>query len=319
MPYLSVLHSNRQPPFGLLFTRCPLGLMKRFLSLVKFSHTVFALPFALVGLVLGFQQRVEAGPAIAGPEVALKLGLVLVCMVTARNAAMAFNRWADRRWDALNPRTATREIPAGVVSARTALAFTIGNAAVFVVATYFINPLCFALSPVALAVVLGYSYTKRFTALCHLVLGVGLGLAPVGAYLAVTGAFSAASVVLGCAVLGWVAGFDVIYALQDDAFDRSQGLHSLPAWLGRSRALWVSRALHVAAAALMAAFALLAHAGVVGYVALGLFAALLVRQHSLVAPTDLSRVNLAFFTTNGIASVAFGALFITDVLWRLWG
>lgn len=275
---------------------------------------MFALPFALVGLTLGFRDRLATGPAIGTNEVLLKLGLVVVCMVTARNAAMAFNRWADRRFDALNPRTATREIPAGAIPHRHALVFVLINAGLFVGATYFINPLCLMLSPIALAVVLGYSYTKRFTALCHLVLGVGLGLAPVGAYLAVTGAFSAAPVVLGFAVLGWVAGFDIIYALQDDDFDKTQGLNSIPALVGRRNALLVSRMLHRASGGLVIAYSYLAGTGYLTLAAVAVFLGLLIRQHTLVRPTDLSRVNLAFFTSNGIASVTFGVLGVADLL-----
>ncbi|MDW8334451.1 MAG: UbiA-like polyprenyltransferase, partial [Bacteroidia bacterium] len=219
--------------------------IRKFLSLVKFSHTVFAMPFAMTGLFAGFRD--------AGGVDWTTLILVVLCMVFARNAAMAFNRWLDRDVDALNPRTAAREIPAGVVSPRAALIFVVLNAAAFVATTFFINRLCFVLSPVALFVTLFYSYTKRFTAWCHGVLGVGLALAPVGAYLAVTGKFNFAVVVLGLAVLCWVAGFDVVYALQDEAFDRAKGLHSVPAALGYEKALRTARILHLFSAALLVA------------------------------------------------------------------
>lgn len=281
-----------------------------FFSLVKISHTVFALPFALLGFALGWAQ--------AGSPAWYALPLVLVCMVTARNAAMGFNRWADRQYDKQNPRTAVREIPAGVISPNAALAFVLINCALFIVATYPLNDshLTFYLSPVALAVVLGYSLTKRFTALCHLVLGLGLGLAPVGAYLAVTGYFSPFIIMLGGAVLSWTAGFDIIYALQDDQFDRSLGLHSIPARLGRRGALALSTLLHIISIGLIVLVGWQTQAAWLYWLATGFFGVLLVYQHLLVKPNDLSRVNLAFFTTNGIGSVVFGTLAILD-LWLL--
>jgi 4-hydroxybenzoate polyprenyltransferase len=280
--------------------------MKRYLSLVKFSHTVFALPFALIGFFLAVWKD---GHAFSWPL----FGLVLVCMVTARNAAMAFNRWADRFIDADNPRTAIREIPAGVLAADRVLGFVALNVAGFVTAAWFINPLCFALSPVALAVVLGYSYTKRFTALCHLVLGMGLAIVPTAGYLAVAGRFDLLPLLFSGAVLTWVSGFDVIYALQDDGFDRRHGLHSIPAALGRARALRVSEALHAASAAFLVVAGWHGGFGVWYWCGMALFAGLLVFQHRLVRPTDLSRVNLAFFTTNGIASVLFMGFVLVDL------
>lgn len=287
--------------------------MKHYLSLVKFSHTVFALPFALTGFFLGVCQ------SAAGFDWRL-LGLVLLCMVFARNAAMGFNRWLDRDIDAANPRTQVREIPSGIIAPKAALAFVVINCLLFVLVTYFINPLCFVLSPVALAVVLGYSYTKRFTWLCHFVLGIGLGLAPVGSYLAVTGHFAWLPILYGVAVLTWVAGFDIIYALQDEGFDRNQQLHSVPVWLGGVRALQLSEAIHVLTALLMAgALYLLLHSVIgAGWLATAgtvVFLGLLWYQHRLVKPHDLSKVNMAFFTTNGVASVLFGVLTIADLLW----
>lgn len=287
--------------------------MKRYLSLIKFSHTIFALPFACVGFFLATTQSLKA-ESVDGLLFAKMLG----CMVFARSAAMAFNRYIDRGIDAKNPRTAVREIPAGVVSPRSALLFVIANCLLFVAVTATINPLCFYLSPIALLVVLGYSYTKRFTALCHFVLGVGLALAPVGAYLAVTGVFDPTSVIAvlyGFVVLFWVAGFDIIYALQDEEFDRSLGLNSIPTKLGKSRALMLSNLLHVLSAGLviLAAYQLEAHW--LHWIGVAVFVALLFYQHTLVKPNDLSRVNLAFFTTNGIASVIFGSLVIADFFW----
>jgi len=272
--------------------------LKNYLSLIKFSHTIFALPFAAVGFVLGVKAAGRGVPVQT-------LIAVVLCMVFARSAAMAFNRYLDRRFDALNPRTATREIPAGVISPRSALLFTIVSSALFVATTWLINPLCFALSFVALAVILFYSYTKRFTPLCHLVLGVGLALAPIGAYLAVTGTFAVLPILLSAAVFCWVSGFDVIYALQDESFDREHGLHSIPESLGGKNALLVSRLLHFCAAALIIAVGLYGHLHPVYWAAAAVFIGLLLYQQSIVSPTDLSRVNLAFGTTNGVASVLF--------------
>jgi len=285
--------------------------MKNYLSLVKFSHTVFALPFALVGYFLGVNK--------AGFSFDWKvLGMVLLCMIFARNAAMAFNRWQDRDIDGKNPRTAVREIPAGVIPEKSVLWFVIGNCLALIVTTYFINPICFYLSPVAIAITLGYSYTKRFTALCHLVLGLGLSLAPVGAYMAVTGQFGLIPVILGAAVLFWVAGFDIIYALQDFEFDKSLKLHSTPVWLGKEKALYLSSGFHVITALLILAAAYLLQLeystiGVLHYLGAASFIGLLFYQHSLVKSNDLSKVNMAFFTTNGIASVLFGVLLIIDL------
>lgn len=283
--------------------------IRHYLSLVKFSHTIFAMPFALLGFFLGVQDM--------GLFRWTDLVLVVACMVFARSAAMAFNRYLDRDIDAANPRTRNREIPAGIIAPQQALRFVIVNAVLFMAAAWLLNPLCFYLSPVALAVILGYSYTKRFTALCHFVLGLGLALAPIGAYLAVTGRFATLPLLYGLAVLTWVAGFDIIYALQDEDFDRNHQLHSVPAALGKVRALQVSRLLHVvsALAIVSAGWMLAAHYPQVGWLhwlAVGVFCALLVWQHRLVKPDDLSRVDLAFFTTNGMASLIFGLLVIVD-------
>lgn len=282
--------------------------MKKYLSLIKFSHTIFALPFALLGFALGTLKKGE------GLDSMLLL-YVLLCMVFARSAAMAFNRYIDRDIDAANPRTAVREIPSGAISARSALFFVLVNCFAFIVVCAFINPLCLYLSPVALAVILGYSYTKRFTALCHLILGLGLGLAPLGAYLAVTASFSLEPVLIGMAVLFWVAGFDVIYALQDADFDQGKGLFSIPSYFGPNRALMISRFLHLLCAVSLG-LGLYLIVGfyeiyeVLVYVAWGFFVLMLIYQHRLVRPDDLSKVNLAFFTTNGVASIVFCSLLI---------
>lgn len=288
-----------------------MSVVKNYLSLVKFSHTIFAMPFAMIGFTLGYCAH-PGGPG--GGRLALLFLLVVLCMVFARSAAMAFNRYLDRHFDAKNPRTAIREIPRGIISPERALRFVIFNCLAFVVCTWFINRLCFFLSPIALLVVLGYSYTKRFTALCHLVLGVGLSLAPIGAYLAVTGAFSLLPVLFSFAVVFWVSGFDIIYALQDIDFDQSQQLYSIPAALGKARALRVSELLHILSAICVVA------AGVHGdfqwfyWAGVAIFCGMLLYQHSIVKPTDLSRVNIAFMTANGIASVVFAVFVITDLI-----
>ncbi|MBK8699999.1 MAG: UbiA family prenyltransferase [Saprospiraceae bacterium] len=286
--------------------------MKEYLNLVKFSHTVFAMPFALTGFFMGTQML--------GDQLSwFKLALVIGCMVTARNTAMAFNRYIDRDIDGKNNRTAVREIPSGILSANKVIVFVLLNALFFVTFTYLINPICFYLSPVALLVIVGYSLTKRFTFLCHLILGLGLSLAPVGAFLAVTAYFHVLPILLGFAVLSWVAGFDVIYALQDEEFDRSNGLFSIPAYFGRKKSLLISRALHLISGSLLVFTIYYAHQffselGFLSYLGIMIFLAMLAFQHSLVKENDLSRVNLAFFTTNGIASIIFGMLFCIDLL-----
>jgi 4-hydroxybenzoate polyprenyltransferase len=286
-------------------------VFKNYLSLIKFSHSIFAMPFALLGYFLGTLQ--------SGGSMNIRLLVcVILCMVFARSAAMAFNRWLDSDFDKKNPRTAIREIPAGVISQDAALFFVLCNCLLFMATTYFINPLCLMLSPVALAVVLGYSYTKRFTALCHFVLGLGLSLAPIGAFLAVTGEFKALPLLYSAAVLLWTAGFDVIYALQDEDFDRSEALHSIPAWLGGNRALRLSEAAHVVSASLIVyASYILAHTypqfGWLHWVGAALYCGFLIYQHLIVKPNDLSRVNLAFFTLNGMASIVFCGLVILDM------
>lgn len=283
--------------------------MKKYFSLVLFAHSVFALPFALIGFFLGITTT-------NNPFEWHKMVLVLLCMVFARNAAMAFNRYLDRNIDAKNPRTQTRDIPAGKVSAKEALIFVIINSILFVAATYFINNLCFFLAPVAIFVVLFYSYTKRFTALCHLVLGLGLSLAPIGAYIAVTGEFAVIPVLYSFAVLFWVSGFDIIYALQDEDFDRAENLHSIPAKLGIKNALNVSVFLHVLCAICIIAPIFLSHFGFTYYLGVALFCALLIYQHLLVKPTDISKVNRAFQTLNGYASVVFAFCFLIDAYIR---
>ena len=276
-----------------------LGRAVTYGRMIKFQHSIFALPFALSSLILAADGAVRARQVF----------WVLVAMVGARSAAMGFNRLADHGIDARNPRTAGRELPRGILSRAEVWAFVLVSAGALILAAGMLNPLCLALSPVALAVVLGYSYAKRFTALSHLVLGLALGIAPVGAWLAIRGSFAAPPLVLGCAVLAWVAGFDTIYACQDADFDRSHGLHSLPARLGIGRALVVSRLLHVLSVALLAALYWLAPLHPLYLVGVAGVAALLAYEHSLVHADDLSRVDVAFFTLNGWISV--GYLFVT--------
>lgn len=282
--------------------------MKKYFSLVLFAHSIFALPFAMIGFFLGVSDVSSFSW--------LLLILVLLCMVFARNAAMAFNRYLDRNIDAKNPRTQMRDIPSGKVSANEALIFVIVNCVLFVAATAFINKLCLLLSPIALFVVLFYSYTKRFTALCHLVLGLGLSLAPIGAYIAVTGQFNIVPMFYSFAVLFWVSGFDIIYALQDEDFDRDQQLHSIPATLGIKNALRLSVALHILSAACVILPALFASFSWVYYIGVAFFCIMLIYQHLLVKPDDISKVDRAFATTNGFASVIFALCFLLDTFLR---
>ena len=327
--------------------------VKSYLSLIKFSHTIFAMPFALIGFVLGlfstsyhpfigawlnksgtyqwdlnhslgwaWENEVAAdsflwklmtrGDTSAYPLIAWNLLLVVLCMVFARSAAMAFNRYLDRRYDARNPRTAIREIPSGLISPGHALLFTIISSLLFIACTFFINRICLYLSPLALAVILGYSYTKRFTPLCHLILGLGLSLAPIGAYLAVTGQFAILPILFSVTVLFWVSGFDIIYALQDVEFDQSQQLYSIPARLGKARALRVSELLHLISAAAVVFAGYYGQFGLLYWVGAIVFIGMLIYQHTLVKPNDLRRVNLAFMTSNGIASVLFAIFVIAD-------
>jgi 4-hydroxybenzoate polyprenyltransferase len=278
-----------------------------YLSLIKFSHTVFALPFALIGFFLATTYTAES--------ISWKLlGLVILCMVFARSAAMAFNRYADKEIDKQNPRTAVREIPKGIISENAALGFVIINCILFITTTYFINPICFYLSPFALAVVLGYSYTKRFTSLCHLVLGLGLSLAPIGAYLAVAGEFHIIPVYFSLAVLFWVSGFDIIYALQDEDFDKQKNLKSIPVALGKKNALMFSNVLHSISALFIIIAGLNVKFGFLYWMGAIIFIGILIYQHTLVKPDDLQKVNLAFFTMNGIASLVFAAFVIGDLM-----
>ncbi len=284
--------------------------MKNYLSLIKFSHTIFALPFAIIGFFLAVYVD---GYALDWKA----FTLMLLCMIFARSAAMAFNRYIDRDIDQRNPRTAIREIPSGIIQPKNALFFVITNSVLFIVCTYFINPLCFYLSPVALLVVLGYSYTKRFTALCHLVLGLGLALAPIGAYLTVTGKFDILPILFSVVVLLWVSGFDIIYALQDIDFDKNNQLHSIPSYLGKKNALLASTSLHIICAIVVLFAGYYANFDIFYWIGAAAFIILLAYQHTLVKPTDLSKVNLAFFTTNGIASLVLAIFVLLELTIKL--
>ena len=305
-----------------------MNTVKNYLSLIKFSHTIFAMPFAMIGFFLGVKDLKH----IPGLKVYALLDrtflekttflfqyqwwlfvLVVLCMIFARSAAMAFNRWLDKSFDAKNPRTAIREIPKGIIKANNALLFVIFSCIAFIICCWFINKLCFYLSFAALFVVLFYSYTKRFTALCHLVLGVGLSLAPVGAYLAVTGIFGLLPVLFSFTVLFWVSGFDIIYALQDEEFDKTNKLHSIPAAVGKTKALGISQLLHGLSAVCVVSAGVYGKFGLWYWIGIAVFLGMLIYQHSIVKPNDLRRVNIAFMTANGIASVVFASFVLIDL------
>ena len=274
------------------------------LEMIKFEHSIFALPFALTGAVLAVRGWPSLRQAI----------WIVVAMLAARSAAMTFNRIVDLRFDAANPRTSARALPRGHLSLRFAAGFTIVSCGVLMLAAYELNPLAFRLSPVALVLLLGYSYTKRFTSLSHLVLGACLGLAPVAAWVALRGDIKLSVLILGAAVMFWVAGFDLIYACQDVEFDRANSLRSVPARFGIGPALWLSALLHLAMLGLLVTVARMENLGWVAFAGLGLVAALLAYEHGLVRPSDLSRVNAAFFNINGYVSVLFFATWAADVL-----
>lgn len=276
--------------------------------LVRFSHTLFALPFALVGLTWGF-----ASMGVVSLRTVL---LVLACMVLARNAAMGYNRLLDRKIDALNPRTKGREIPMGAISVRGGAVFVVVNAALFMLATFFLNSLTFYLSPVALLLLLGYSYTKRFTWLCHFWLGLTLALAPLGAYVAATGHFDLDTLLLAIGVLLWVGGFDIVYSLQDAEFDRANHLFSIPVAMGVRGAIWLARIAHLLAVVLFTVAFHLMGIGVWGVGGILLFASVLVWQHTLFSPARLERIDGRFMLTNGINSIILSMVVIAGIVAR---
>jgi 4-hydroxybenzoate polyprenyltransferase len=276
------------------------------LEMIKWEHSIFALPFALCGAML----------AASGLPTAHQLFWIVIAMIAARSAAMAFNRLADAAIDAANPRTSTRALPAGNLSPAFVTTFVIVSSAIFIVAASQLNRLALYLSPVALAVLLLYSYTKRFTRWSHIVLGFALGIAPAAAWIAVRGSLDPRILLLTAAVTFWVAGFDILYACQDFQFDRDAGLHSVPRYLGISRSLWIARAFHLIMLllliALLPAFAL----GKISFCGVIAVALLLLYEHSLVKPDDLSKLNAAFFTMNGVISIVFVLFIAADLLFR---
>ncbi len=279
------------------------------LEMIRFEHSVFALPFALTGALLAIR---EDGFRTAG--LGWKLAWIVVAMVAARSAAMAFNRLLDAPIDARNPRTRSRHLPAGLLSSGFAWGFTAAASLVFLLAARALNPLCFRLAPVALAVVFFYSFTKRFTTFSHLVLGFSLGIAPAAAWIAIRGSLDPRILWLTLAVTLWTAGFDIIYACPDYDFDRSEGLFSIPRKFGIAGALWISRAFHLGMVASLAALVAAFRIGPLGVAGVALVAVLLIYEQSLVRPHDLSRVNAAFFTMNGYVSVLFFLFWAADIL-----
>ncbi|MCX6344709.1 MAG: putative 4-hydroxybenzoate polyprenyltransferase [Armatimonadetes bacterium] len=282
----------------------PFRKVKIMMEMIKFEHTIFALPFAMSSALV----------AAKGMPTWHDIVLVLIAMVGARSAAMAFNRIADAKIDALNPRTASRALPNGEISLQSAWIFTILSAALLVLAAYELNTLAFVLSPVALAAILGYSYTKRFTAFSHLWLGLCLGIAPVGAWIAVKGEIGFPSMALSAAVILWTAGFDIIYSLQDVDFDRKMGLFSLPSRIGPAGSLIISRVFHALMVALLVWFGVLTGRGSIYYVGAAFVGVFLAYEQSLVSAHDISRANAAFFIMNGCVSIAMLAFVAVDVL-----
>jgi 4-hydroxybenzoate polyprenyltransferase len=280
------------------------------LDMIKFEHTIFALPFALIGMML-------AARGLPGGLQVRVLAWILVAMVGARSAAMSFNRLADAEIDAQNPRTAKRHIPAGLIGRAQVWLFLTVAIALFLTAAWQLNPLCLALSPIALILILGYSYAKRFTWLCHLWLGVATGIAPIGAWLAVRGQFNLVPLLLGAVVMLWIGGFDIIYALQDYEFDVNATIFSLPKRLGKARALMVSRVMHFCMVLLLLLIGRLYGVHLLYYVGVAVVAALIVYEQSLVKPNDLRRVDLAFFTLNGWVSVSLFCFVLLDGIVRL--
>lgn len=281
--------------------------MKKYFSLIKFSHTIFAMPFALIGFFLSASNTFEWK----------KLIYIILCMVFARSAAMAYNRYVDRDIDKKNPRTAEkREIPIGLINPSNALFFVIINVLLFVTTTYFINNLCFILSPVAVIIILGYSLTKRFTYLCHFFLGLALALSPIGSFIAVSGKFDLLPMLFSLAVFFWVSGFDIIYSLQDEEFDKSEKLYSIPVLIGKRKSITTAIILHTITFITLLTAGLSYKFQLYYWIGFTVFSFLLIYQHTLVKTNDLSKINLAFFTTNGIASIIFGTLTIIDILIR---
>ena len=283
--------------------------IKTYLSLIKFSHSIFAMPFALIGFFIAIQTLGYF------PKWHI-FALIILCMVFARNSAMAFNRYTDNKIDKANPRTAMREIPTKKVSPKNALIFTIINSVFFVTASFFINKTVFYLSPLALFIVLSYSYTKRFTFLSHFILGLALSIAPAGAFLAINSYLTIQIIWLSSAVLLWTAGFDILYSLQDEEFDRKNGLFSIPAKYGRQNSLIISNIIHLLAANFIILFSLSLNFNFLVGIGLVIFLFLLVYQHLIVKKDDISKINIAFATTNGVASLVFAVFIIASLYYK---
>ena len=280
-------------------------MMNRYLRLIKFSHTIFSLPFALVGFLFALYSGFELPSWLTAIW-------ILLALIAARTAAMSFNRWTDHRIDVKNPRTQNREIPAGVLKPAQALTLTIVSSAIFILLSALINKWCLRLSPVALLVILGYSYTKRFTALAHIVLGIGLGIAPAATFIAVSGTFNPGLLFLCFGVMLWAAGFDIIYALQDIDFDRQEKLHSIPAKIGYKHSLRLAALFHAISIILMFHFGFIVYGDIIALAGIVLFAALVIYQHLNVRLYGLNKINLAFGTMNGVASLVFGAAYLIE-------
>ena len=291
-----------------------MNTITKYVRLVKFSHTIFAMPFALMSFVYAVKSSPENLSNSNLYWWAVLLVQVILCMVFARNVAMGFNRWADRKIDAKNPRTANREIPAGVISSRAAIWFVVINAVLFVVTAVTINSLTALLSPVALLVIMAYSYCKRFTSLAHMVLGLSLAIAPVGAYIAVRGEFALVPCVLALLVMTWCGSFDIIYALQDREFDKKEGLHSIPSKFSVRTSLYISIALHVVSVATLVWFVYLMPRSVWIVIGAALFTAIIILEHVLVTPSRQRNIGIAFGTLNGLASTTLAVFVIVGLL-----
>lgn len=278
-----------------------------YFRLIRFSHTIFAMPFAILGVAIAYQQFPEAFSW-------QKFLWIVLCMIFARTAAMAFNRYLDKDIDKLNPRTRNREIPTNQVKPAEALWLTIGSSILFVYCSFLLNSLCFYLSPVALLIILGYSYTKRFTWFCHIILGIGLALAPIGAYMAITGEIHSSVLIVSAAVLFWVSGFDIIYALQDEAFDKAHSLFSIPSYFGRKYSIYLARLLHLISSILLLINYYYFDYGRIYFLGWVLFSMLLMYEHYLVRPDDISKIPFAFGTLNSWAGLVFGSLAAGDIL-----
>ncbi len=284
--------------------------LKIILEMIKFEHTIFALPFALISVILA-SSSIHLPHNLPSSRTII---WVLLAMIGARSAAMAFNRIVDANFDAKNPRTAVRAIPAGRITRLYAIVFTVATSSLLVLAAFELNPLCFYLSPIALFFVLGYSYTKRFTSLCHLLLGFAIGMAPIGAWIAVEGRIRLLPILLGLVVLCWIGGFDIIYALQDQEFDRENGLFSIPQRVGKENALLISRLLHLVAIVLLVFVGTVGGLHLLYFVGVTVVAGLIYYEQSIVSPTDLTRVNVAFFVLNGWVSISLFAFVLLDRL-----